>query len=133
MPDSVVNPARSSEPAPSADDPAIGQPRSVRPAQRDATPNPAPYGAPTLDLFAEDAERATLQALNTDIRQATLPGFELPDVFMAAVSAASALPATARRGAASDDTGACAFPDGAASANPVPTLDLLFDEPAAES
>ena len=45
----------------------------------------APYGAPTLDLFAEDAERATLQALNTDIRQSSLPGFELPEVFMAAV------------------------------------------------
>ena len=44
-----------------------------------------PYGAPTLDLFAEDAERATLQALNTDIRQSSLPGFELPEVFMAAV------------------------------------------------
>ncbi|WP_060817858.1 hypothetical protein [Caballeronia sordidicola] len=49
-----------------------------------------PYGAPTLDLFAEDAERAMLQALNTDIRQCMLPGFELPEVFMASVEAVMA-------------------------------------------
>lgn len=39
----------------------------------------------TPDLFAEDIERATFQAMNTDIRQGTLAGFELPEVFMAAV------------------------------------------------
>ena len=59
--------------------------RAARSAQRLALLSRAPYGAPTLDLFAEDAERATLQALNTDIRQSSLPGFELPEVFMAAV------------------------------------------------
>ncbi|WP_232470924.1 hypothetical protein [Caballeronia hypogeia] len=36
-------------------------------------------------MFAEDAERAHQQALNTDIRQGTFEGFELPDVFLAAV------------------------------------------------
>ncbi|HMC44558.1 MAG TPA: hypothetical protein VKJ77_04450 [Caballeronia sp.] len=61
--------------------------RAARSAQRLALLSRAPYGAPTLDLFAEDAERATLQALNTDIRQSSLPGFELPEVFMAAVPA----------------------------------------------
>ncbi|MEA3092991.1 MAG: hypothetical protein QOJ04_4333 [Caballeronia sp.] len=59
--------------------------RAARSAQRLALLSRAPYGAPTLDLFAEDAERATLQAMNTDIRQSSLPGFELPEVFMAAV------------------------------------------------
>jgi hypothetical protein len=59
--------------------------RAARSAQRLAMLSRAPYGAPTLDLFAEDAERATLQAMNTDIRQSSLPGFELPEVFMAAV------------------------------------------------
>jgi hypothetical protein len=132
MPDSAVNPARSSVPATSADDPAVTAPRTTRPAQREATPNRAPYGAPTLDLFAEDAERATLQALNTDIRQTTLPGFELPDVFMAAVSAASTLSVTARRVAVSDDA-VCAIPDSAANGMPAPTLDLTFDDPHADS
>jgi hypothetical protein len=60
-------------------------PRSVQPVRPKSTI--APYGAPTLDLFADDAERATLQAMNTDVRQGTLAGFELPEAFMAAVEA----------------------------------------------
>ena len=70
--------------------------RAARSAQRLAQLSRAPYGAPTLDLFAEDTERATLQALNTDIRQTSLPGFELPEVFMAAVPADDSVPASAR-------------------------------------
>jgi len=106
MPDSAVNPAlpvadaassrradgasastsRSSSAAGSAESDADAKlARAARSAQRLALLSRAPYGAPTLDLFAEDAERATLQALNTDIRQSSLPGFELPEVFMAAV------------------------------------------------
>ena len=138
MPDSAVNPARLNDLVPLADDPAVSLPRPARQMQRgsapDRVPCTGPYGAPTLDLFAEDAERATLQALNTDIRQATLPGFELPDVFMAAVSAvsASALPSTSRRAAVSDDAGAYVLPNESATENAAPTLDLLFDEPRAK-
>jgi hypothetical protein len=101
MPDSAANPAGPDVSAASADDPAVStsiqvdsdsKPSHVsRPVQRSATNGRAPYGAPTLDLFAEDTERATLQALNTDIRQCMLPGFELPEVFMAAVEAVSAM------------------------------------------
>jgi len=104
MPDSAVNPARQSVDAagsrradaasasasarrPAESDADAKLARAARSAQRLALLSRAPYGAPTLDLFAEDAERATLQALNTDIRQSTLPGFELPEAFMAAVSA----------------------------------------------
>jgi hypothetical protein len=110
MPDSAVNPARQADDAAgsrrtdAAPAPAFVSPpesprrpaesnadaklaRAARSAQRLALLNRAAYGAPTLDLFAEDAERATLQALNTDIRQASLPGFELPEAFMAAVPA----------------------------------------------
>ncbi|MDN7183157.1 hypothetical protein M0D69_35130 [Caballeronia sp. SEWSISQ10-4 2] len=102
MPDSAVNPARQSIDAagsrradtasaaarrPVESDADAKLARAARSAQRLALLSRAPYGAPTLDLFAEDAERATLQVLNTDIRQSTLPGFELPEAFMAAVSA----------------------------------------------
>jgi hypothetical protein len=102
MPDSAVNPTRRSidaagshrtdpasvsarRPAESEADAKLA--RAARSAQRLALLSRVPYGAPTLDLFAEDVERATLQVLNTDIRQSTLPGFELPEAFMAAVSA----------------------------------------------
>jgi hypothetical protein len=106
MPDSAVNPARRSVDAagsrhadaasasasasasrPVESDADAKLARAARSAQRLASLSCAPYGAPTLDLFAEDSERATLQVLNTDIRQSTLPGFELPEAFMAAVSA----------------------------------------------
>jgi len=108
MPDSAVNPTRRSIDAagsrrtdaasasasasasarrPAESDADAKLARAARSAQRLASLSRVPYGAPTLDLFAEDAERATLQVLNTDIRQSTLPGFELPDAFMAAVSA----------------------------------------------
>ncbi|SAL03593.1 hypothetical protein AWB81_06453 [Caballeronia arationis] len=59
--------------------------RAARSAQRLAQLTSDPRSEGTLDLFAEDIERATFQAMNTDIRQGTLAGFELPDVFMAAV------------------------------------------------
>ncbi|MFM0050385.1 hypothetical protein [Caballeronia grimmiae] len=71
--------------------------RAARPAQRAAEPGDGPRYGETLDLFAEDAERATLQALNTDIRQGTFEGFELPEVFLAAVES------SARRRAARTD------------------------------
>jgi hypothetical protein len=59
--------------------------RAARSAQRLAQLSDGARGGETLDLFAEDAERAHLQAMNTDIRQGTFEGFELPDVFLAAV------------------------------------------------
>ncbi|MDR5739005.1 hypothetical protein [Caballeronia sp. LZ016] len=63
--------------------------RAARPAQRLGEPSDAPRYGETLDLFAEDAERATLQAMNTDIRQGTFEGFELPEVFLAAVESSA--------------------------------------------
>ncbi|SAK77422.1 hypothetical protein AWB75_04527 [Caballeronia catudaia] len=59
--------------------------RAARSAQRLAQLSEDARGGETLDLFAEDTERAQCQALNTDIRQGTFEGFELPDVFLAAV------------------------------------------------
>ncbi|BCQ24765.1 hypothetical protein NK8_29410 [Caballeronia sp. NK8] len=59
--------------------------RAARSAQRLAQLSDGARGGETLDLFADDAERAHLQALNTDIRQGTFEGFELPEVFLAAV------------------------------------------------
>ncbi len=38
-------------------------------------------------MFPDDPTRATLEAMNIDIRQGTLHGFELPDVVLAAVGA----------------------------------------------
>lgn len=72
--------------------------------------------------------------MNTDIRQGTLAGFELPDVFMAAVAA------TARtddplelvrmsRPLASAPTGV----DLAVIASDMPSLDLFIDEPAQQA
>jgi hypothetical protein len=106
--------------------------RAARSAQRPAVLIRAPYGAPTLDLFAEDAERATLQALNTDIRQTTLPGFELPDVFMAAVSATCGMDEqsmslrAARRAVLPDESSSSS--DNTASRNDPPSLELRFDD-----
>lgn len=68
--------------------------RAARSAQRLADLSDGQRYGETLDLFAEDAERATLQAMNTDIRQGTFEGFELPEVFLAAVES------TAKRRAA---------------------------------
>lgn len=97
MPDSAVNPdvrsaANTRENASDDSESSATDTPLPRPAQRLASVQRprsfgVPYGAPTLDLFADDAERATLQAMNTDVRQGTLAGFELPEVFMAAVSA----------------------------------------------
>lgn len=74
--------------------------RAARSAQRLAQLSDGARNGETLDLFAEDAERAHLQALNTDIRQGTFEGFELPEVFLAAVQsnhAASPSEAAAKR------------------------------------
>jgi len=115
--------------------------RAARSAQRLAWLSRAPYGAPTLDLFAEDAERATLQALNTDIRQSSLPGFELPEVFMAAVpgedgsfgvvrawrsGALSVDGASVSSDAVPCDDAATAQTDGQAA--DAATLELMFDD-----
>jgi hypothetical protein len=67
--------------------------RAARSTQRLAQLSEAQRIGETLDLFAEDAERAQQQALNTDIRQRSLEGFELPDVFLQAVQSGSGAPA----------------------------------------
>jgi hypothetical protein len=161
MPDSAVNPAHqvadtadtagsrrtdaasksmsAGRPAESDADAKLA--RAARSAQRLALLSRAPYGAPTLDLFAEDAERATLQAMNTDIRQSSLPGFELPEVFMAAVpgeDGSSGAVRAWRTGVLSVDgavvSSLAVFRDDAAAAQTdsqkadAATLDLMFDD-----
>jgi len=62
--------------------------RAARSAQRLAQLSDVTRDDSTLDLFPDDPTRATLEAMNIDIRQGTLRGFELPDVVLAAVGAA---------------------------------------------
>jgi hypothetical protein len=64
--------------------------RAARSAQRLAQLSGASRDDSTLDLFPDDPTRATLEAMNIDIRQGTLHGFELPDVVLAAVGAIDA-------------------------------------------
>ena len=64
--------------------------RAARSAQRLAQLSGASGDDSTLDLFPDDPTRATLEAMNIDIRQGTLHGFELPDVVLAAVGAIDA-------------------------------------------
>ena len=61
--------------------------RAAQSAQRLAQLSDASRDDSTLDLFPDDPTRATLEAMNIDIRQGTLHGFELPDVVLAAVGA----------------------------------------------
>jgi hypothetical protein len=62
--------------------------RAARSAQRLAQLSDVSRDGSTLDMFPDDPTRATLEAMNIDIRQGTLHGFELPDVVLAAVGAA---------------------------------------------
>ncbi|SIT45823.1 conserved hypothetical protein [Paraburkholderia ribeironis] len=64
--------------------------RAARSAQRLAQLSGVARDDSTLDLFPDDPTRATLEAMNIDIRQGTLHGFELPDVVLAAVGAIEA-------------------------------------------
>ncbi|MEZ0600671.1 hypothetical protein ACAX43_00690 [Paraburkholderia sp. IW21] len=64
--------------------------RAARSAQRLAQLSDASRDDTTLDLFPDDPTRATLEAMNIDVRQGTLHGFELPDVVLAAVGAIDA-------------------------------------------
>jgi hypothetical protein len=75
--------------------------RAARSAQRLAQLSDASRDGSTLDMFPDDPTRATLEAMNIDIRQGTLHGFELPDVVLAAVGATTSLDAAA---SASSDT-----------------------------
>ncbi|WP_109483074.1 hypothetical protein [Paraburkholderia sp. C35] len=98
--------------------------RAARSAQRLAQLSDAARDGTTLDLFPDDTARAEQQAMNIDVRQGTLQGFELPDVVLAAVGAPdgvgfAASPAEAKagarhgRGAASRDlAGAAVHDDG---------------------
>ena len=70
--------------------------RAARSAQRLAQLSDTSRDDGTLDMFPDDPTRATLEAMNIDIRQGTLHGFELPDVVLAAVGAT-----TGQEGAAS--------------------------------
>ncbi|PCE23574.1 hypothetical protein BWP39_28245 [Paraburkholderia acidicola] len=59
--------------------------RAAQSAQRLAQLSDVPRDDSTLDLFPDDPTRATLQAMNIDVRQGTLSGFELPEVVLAAI------------------------------------------------
>jgi hypothetical protein len=115
--------------APDNADPEKKFARAARSAQRLAQLSERPRNGETLDLFAEDAERAHFQALNTDIRQGTFEGFELPEVFLAAVQtncgAPPAEPTVARR----------ASKESVTSVEPAPGLfqDEALQPPADES
>ena len=61
--------------------------RAAQSAQRLAQLSDVPRDDSTLDLFPDDPTRATLQAMNIDVRQGTLSGFELPEVVLAAIGA----------------------------------------------
>jgi hypothetical protein len=94
MPDSAVN-ASSEIQSPASGHEGLFGPgagntpeRAARSAPRVDQASPPPRGV-TPDLFAEDIERLTAQAMNTDVRQGTLAGFELPDAFLATVCASS--------------------------------------------
>ncbi|WP_429571662.1 hypothetical protein [Paraburkholderia sp. UCT70] len=74
--------------------------RAARSAQRLAQLSGVARDDSTLDLFPDDPIRATLEAMNIDVRQGTLHGFELPDVVLQAVGAfdeLGSLDKTARR------------------------------------
>jgi hypothetical protein len=75
--------------------------RAARSAQRLAQLSDASRDDSTLDMFPDDPTRATLEAMNIDIRQGTLHGFELPDVVLAAVGGTTSLEAAV---SASSDT-----------------------------
>jgi hypothetical protein len=64
--------------------------RAARSAQRLAELSDVPADDSTLELFPDDPARAALEAMNIDVRQGTLTGFELPDEVLAAVEAAAA-------------------------------------------
>lgn len=75
--------------------------RAARSAQRLAQLSDAARDHSTLDLFPDDIARAEQQALNIDVRQGTLQGFELPHVVLAAAGAPEGKAGTrAARGAA---------------------------------
>ncbi|KXU95198.1 hypothetical protein CR51_25390 [Caballeronia megalochromosomata] len=101
--------------------------RAARSAQRLAQLSEGARGGETLDLFAEDAERAHLQAMNADIRQGTFEGFELPEVFLAAVQSNGA---TASPGGNAADSAVAkrAARGSVASVTPVATVQGLFPD-----
>ena len=103
--------------------------RAARSAQRLAQLSGASRDDSTLDLFPDDPTRATLEAMNIDIRQGTLHGFELPDVVLAAVGAIDA-----GDGVSPDSRSARRAPRAAKSDEPVPVnaqLSGLEIEPVA--
>lgn len=100
--------------------------RAARSAQRLAQLSEGARGGETLDLFAEDAERARLQAMSTDIRQGTFEGFELPEVFLAAVQSNCG---TASTGANATESAASKRAARGSVASVAPVRGLFQDDP----
>jgi len=115
--------------------------RAARSAQRLAQLSDAARDGATLDLFPDDIARAEQQALNLDVRQGTLQGFELPDVVLAAAGAPDGVGFTAaarnsvRATAAKSDAGGAHPHDGQLSIDSVdhepqqPSLPPAVDTP----
>ncbi|WP_413215815.1 hypothetical protein [Paraburkholderia kururiensis] len=61
--------------------------RAAQSVQRLAQLTDVPRDDSTLDLFPDDPTRELVEAMQIDVRQGTLSGFELPEVVLAAVTA----------------------------------------------
>lgn len=61
--------------------------RAAQSVQRLAQLTEVPRDDSTLDLFPDDPTRELVEAMQIDVRQGTLSGFELPEVVLAAVTA----------------------------------------------
>src|ERR1700761_6501905 len=123
--------------------------RAARSAQRLAQLSDAARDGTTLDLFPDDTARAEQQALNTDVRQGTLQGFELPDVVLAAAGAPAGVgfattarsvrggvakgDAVAHDGQLSIDTDVCEPAPEAAVDTPTPSASLTASSVARNS
>jgi hypothetical protein len=101
--------------------------RAARSAQRLAQLSDVARDNSTLDLFPEDTTRAEQQAMNIDVRQGTLQGFELPDVVLAAVGATDGAGFAAGSPAATEGKGATRGARGASASK----ADATGDDPHA--
>jgi hypothetical protein len=116
--------------------------RAARSAQRLAQLSDVERDESTLDLFPDDTARAEQQAMNIDVRQGTLLGFELPDVVLAAAGASdgvgfaaassAVLPQAEGKGGARAARGASSTKDHTLAGEPHDGQMVIETEPAAD-